>query len=98
MPGVRTKILMIGDRYFLCEEERKYRMNLKEQLKKVMDDQEKLERKKDKFLEKRRIEDDWLVADDVRREFYKLGISIPREKKHGENEFHTKYHVPYYKI
>ena len=51
MPGVRTKILMIGDRYFLCEEERKYRMNLKEQLKKVMDDQEKLERKKDKFLE-----------------------------------------------
>lgn len=54
--------------------------------------------KKDKFLEKRRIEDDWLVADDVRREFYKLGISIPREKKHGENEFHTKYHVPYYKI
>ena len=43
MPGVRTKILMIGDRYFLCEEERKYRMNLKEQLKKVMDDQEKLE-------------------------------------------------------
>lgn len=34
MPGVRTKILMIGDRYFLCEEERKYRMNLKEQLKK----------------------------------------------------------------
>ena len=50
------------------------------------------------ILEKRRIEDDWLVADDVRREFYKLGISIPREKKHGENEFHTKYHVPYYKI
>ena len=35
---------------------------------------------KDKFLEERRIEDDWLVADDVRREFYKLGISIPREK------------------
>jgi len=26
-------------------------MNLKDQLKKVMDDQEKLERKKDKFLE-----------------------------------------------
>ena len=42
---------MSGDRYFLCEEERKYRMNLKDQLKKVMDDQEKLERKKDKFLE-----------------------------------------------
>ena len=42
---------MSRDRYFLCEEERKYRMNLKDQLKKVMDDQEKLERKKDKFLE-----------------------------------------------
>lgn len=42
---------MIGDRYFLCKEERKCGMNLKDQLKKVMDDQEKLERKKDKFLE-----------------------------------------------
>ena len=51
MPRVRPKNLMSGDRYFLCEEERKYRMNLKDQLKKVMDDQEKLERKKDKFLE-----------------------------------------------
>ena len=51
MPRVRSKNLMSRDRYFLCEEERKYRMNLKEQLKKVMDDQEKLERKKDKFLE-----------------------------------------------
>ena len=51
MPRVRSKNLMSRDRYFLCEEERKYRMNLKDQLKKVMDDQEKLERKKDKFLE-----------------------------------------------
>ena len=37
--------------FFLYKKGRKIKMNLKEQLQKIIDDQEKLERKKDKFLE-----------------------------------------------